>query len=97
MATILIYFMSLNREARLMSAMESRVHERDQIIGGLPEEVQMFILSKLDFSDYFAASPLIRKKLFPECCGGSVANSQRQKQSIDIELLTMEKFKPLQE
>ena len=60
LASITIYFMSLNREARLLSNMEGRVHERDQIIQGLPEEVQIFILSKLDYNEYFAASPLIR-------------------------------------
>ena len=51
LASITVYFMSLNREARLISNMESRVHERDQIIHGLPEEVQIFILSKLDYAN----------------------------------------------
>ena len=60
LASITIYFISLNREARLLSDMESRVHERDQLIQGLPEEVQIFILSKLDFNEYLAATPLIR-------------------------------------
>ena len=41
--------MSLNKEARLLHSLLTRVHEREKVMQGLPEEVQFFILSKSDY------------------------------------------------